>query len=41
MLNLLIDYPETRINLNNNIINSKKIGMFDGAYKVIEEAFKR
>ncbi|MGD1822166.1 MAG: DUF6937 domain-containing protein [Pleomorphochaeta sp.] len=41
MLNLLIDYPVTRISLNENIIQANKIEIYNGAYKVIEEAFNR
>ncbi len=41
MLKLLIDSPESRILLNEAIIDAAKIGIYDGAYKVIESAFER
>ncbi len=41
MLDLLLECPETRINLNDNIINANKIGLYNGAYKVVEKAFNR
>jgi len=41
MLKLLIENPESRIIMNNSIIEANKIGIYDGAYKVIEEAFSR
>lgn len=41
MLNLLIDCPETRVMLNQNIINANKIEIYSGAYKVVEKAFNR
>ncbi|MGD1819750.1 MAG: DUF6937 domain-containing protein [Pleomorphochaeta sp.] len=41
MLKLLIENPECLINMNTAIINANKIGVYDGAYKVIEEAFAR
>ena len=41
MLKLLVENPESRIIMNNAILDANKIGTYDGAYKVIEEAFNR
>jgi hypothetical protein len=41
MLKLLIDSPQSRVLLNQAIIDAAKIGTYDGAYKVIEAAFNR
>ncbi|MDC7237896.1 MAG: hypothetical protein PQJ45_09010 [Sphaerochaetaceae bacterium] len=41
MLKLLIDSPESRVLLNQAIIDAAKIDTYNGAYKVIESAFNR
>ena len=41
MFNLLLESKEVLVEMNNNILNLNKIGMYDGAYKVIKLAVNK